>query len=292
MALLAALRGWQSGMWTALPAIVQSFDATKKTCVVQIAVQMLQTLQTTSGTNAGIDVSKKWINVAPIHDVPVHFPSGGGYTLTFPVAAGDECLVVFSSRCIDSWWQNGGFSNPQSILRMHDLSDGFAFVGISSVPNVQSNISTASVQLRSNDGTTYVDLHNNNISLNATNANSNVTVNATNTGSSIVLNAPTVTVNSTNATVNATAKATVVAPEIDMTASTKIVATTPEMDLTGNLVIGGLITVNGAGTSTMAGSLSTTSGDITAGGKSLKTHTHNVAGVQTGTSTVTSNGPN
>ena len=41
-------------------------------------------------------------------DCPVYFPSGGNCTLTFPVQPGDECLVVFASRCIDAWWQSGG----------------------------------------------------------------------------------------------------------------------------------------------------------------------------------------
>src|SRR5260363_73502 len=41
-------------------------------------------------------------------DVPVFFPRGGGCTLTFPVQKGDECVVVFASRCIDGWWQSGG----------------------------------------------------------------------------------------------------------------------------------------------------------------------------------------
>lgn len=45
-------------------------------------------------------------------DVPVVFPGGGGFALTFPVAAGDECLVVFASRCIDAWWQSGGVGEP------------------------------------------------------------------------------------------------------------------------------------------------------------------------------------
>jgi phage baseplate assembly protein gpV len=78
--------------------------------------------------------------------------------MTFPVVAGDECLVVFSSRCIDAWWQNGGYANNQAMFRMHDLSDGFAFVGISSVPQVQPAISTNSVQLRNNAGTIYVEI--------------------------------------------------------------------------------------------------------------------------------------
>ena len=65
--------------------------------------------------------------------MPVVFPGGGGFALTFPVAAGDECLVVFASRCIDAWWQSGGVGEPME-PRMHDLSDGFALIGVRSQP--------------------------------------------------------------------------------------------------------------------------------------------------------------
>ncbi|MGC8050122.1 Gp138 family membrane-puncturing spike protein, partial [Salmonella enterica] len=78
-------------------------------------------------------------------------------SMTFPVAQGDECLVVFASRCIDSWWQSGGIQE-QAELRMHDLSDGFAILGFRSQPRALSNISTTSAQLRSDDGATFIDL--------------------------------------------------------------------------------------------------------------------------------------
>ena len=79
-------------------------------------------------------------------------------TLTFPIAAGNETLVIFASRCIDAWWQSGGYHNQQMELRMHDLSDGFAFVGISSLPQVIANISTTKAQLRTDNGLTYIDV--------------------------------------------------------------------------------------------------------------------------------------
>ena len=74
------------------------------------------------------------VNMPLLPDVPVVFPGGGGFTLTFPVASGDECLVVFASRCIDAWWQSGGVGEPME-PRMHDLSDGFALVGVRSQPH-------------------------------------------------------------------------------------------------------------------------------------------------------------
>jgi hypothetical protein len=62
--------------------------------------------------------------------VPVHFPSGGGYGLTFPIKSGDHCLLMFSERCIDNWFVNGGTAPPDD-FRQHDLSDAFALVGFS-----------------------------------------------------------------------------------------------------------------------------------------------------------------
>lgn len=146
---LAMMAGLQSGIYTALPGIVQSFDPTKRTVVVQPAIQAR--VQKPDG-------SFQWVDLPLLLDCPVMFPSGGGVTLTFPIAAGNETLVIFASRCIDAWWQSGGYHNQQMELRMHDLSDGFAFVGISSLPQVIANISTTKAQLRTDNGLTYIDV--------------------------------------------------------------------------------------------------------------------------------------
>ncbi|MGU0160079.1 Gp138 family membrane-puncturing spike protein [Escherichia coli] len=42
--------------------------------------------------------------------------------------AGDECLVIFADRCIDFWWQNGGYRSlsmtERTIYRMRSVSSG------------------------------------------------------------------------------------------------------------------------------------------------------------------------
>lgn len=177
-ALLKALEGWQSGIWTALPCIIVSFDAVAMTCVAQPAIQ--GNIRQEDGTF--VDV-----NMPLLLDVPVIFPSGGGFTLTFPIAAGDEALVVLASRCIDSWWQLGGI-RPQAELRMHDLSDSFALVGPRSQPRVLANVSITSSQLRSDDGVTIIDVD-----------NAKVTI----TSPSVEVIATDVRVQATNATVHA-----------------------------------------------------------------------------------------
>ena len=143
-----ALLSSRSELWTALPGIVQSFDASAVTAVVQPAIM---------GMNARADGSGKPVKLPLLLDCPVVFPRGGGCTLTFPVKAGDECLVVFSARCIDAWWQSGGIQLPME-LRMHDLSDGFVMVGPMSQAKKIANISTSAVQLRSDDGVAFVEI--------------------------------------------------------------------------------------------------------------------------------------
>jgi hypothetical protein len=143
-----ALGGLQSKLWTALPGIIQSFDADAMTCTVQPAIQALVRDEVGSLTSVSLPL---------LLDCPVQFPAGGGCTLTFPVKANDECLVVFASRCIDSWWQSGGIQ-AQAELRMHDLSDGFALLGFRSQPRVIVAVSTGAAQLRSDDGATFVEV--------------------------------------------------------------------------------------------------------------------------------------
>ncbi len=138
----------QAELWTALPGIVQSFDASSVTAVVQPAIM---------GVLAQPDGSKSAAKLPLLLDCPVMFPRGGSCTLTFPVKPGDECLVIFSARCIDAWWQSGGIQLPME-LRMHDLSDGFVLVGPMSQAKKIGNISTTAVQLRSDDGAAFFEI--------------------------------------------------------------------------------------------------------------------------------------
>lgn len=64
-----------------------------------------------------------------LQNVPVLTMQGGGFSLQFPIKAGDQCLVIFADRNIDAWYQNGN-SQPPLDGRLHDISDGFAIVGI------------------------------------------------------------------------------------------------------------------------------------------------------------------
>lgn len=150
-ALREALDGYRAGIWTALPGIIQSFqsDAGRPpTCSVQPAVKLRVRQQDGTSVSVALPV---------LVDCPVQFPAGGNCTLTFPVAVGDECLVVFASRCIDGWWQSGGVQE-QAEIRMHDLSDGFVLLGFRSVPRALANVSTTAAELRTDDGAARITM--------------------------------------------------------------------------------------------------------------------------------------
>ena len=74
-------------------------------------------------------------------DVPIFVLQGGGAFIEFPVEVGDRCLVLFNDREIDNWWLT-----EQVVLtntpRKHDLSDGFALIGINSKVNPLSLLGT------------------------------------------------------------------------------------------------------------------------------------------------------
>jgi hypothetical protein len=147
-----ALESHQGEVWTALPCVVVSVNWTMMTLVAQPVIQ---------GRMMDSQDNISFVNLPVLLDVPICFPSCAGFMITMPLASGDEVLVVFSSRCIDSWWQNGwsqGTPCPPANYRMHDLSDGFAIPGPKSVPNVFPAISSTDCQIRNKAGTTYVSI--------------------------------------------------------------------------------------------------------------------------------------
>lgn len=131
----------------AAPGIIQSFDATTQTATVQLAIR----------EKINIDGDLSWEEIPELVDVPVYMPRAGNFVLTMPVTDGDECLVVFGDNCMDAWWQSGGIQN-QVDRRRHDLSDGYALVGIWSQPRKVSGYSTAAAQLRNLDGDVKVEI--------------------------------------------------------------------------------------------------------------------------------------
>lgn len=150
-----AMESWQARMWTALPCVVQAFPSASG-----IGSMLLDAQPTIAATYLDATGKLQVLQMPLLINVPVVFPGGGGVSLTFPIQKGDECLVVFTSRCLDAWWQLGAAPAPNPGLvppdaRMHNLSDGVAFVGLRSNPRAYAPDPNYA-QLRSDDGQTFI----------------------------------------------------------------------------------------------------------------------------------------
>lgn len=145
-------------VWTKLPVKVTKIDLVKQTVELQPTVMGREQVRDDQG-----QLTWKDVQMPLLVDVPIKFPQGGGYTMTFPIKEGDEGTVAFSSRSIDNWWADGGIqpqvtSNGRGSYRRHSLSDGFFEMGGRSQPNKLNNVSADNVQLRSDDGNTVVEM--------------------------------------------------------------------------------------------------------------------------------------
>ena len=132
---------------TALPAKVVSFDPANQTVTLAIQIKM----QLADGTGA---------DIPPLVDVPVSFPRGGGFAVTFPLKAGDEGIAI----CIDGWWHSGRASLPLD-FRLHDLSDAMFIPGICSTPRAIGEFFTDGLSMQTLDGGTYIRIVNGSIKI-------------------------------------------------------------------------------------------------------------------------------
>ena len=135
--LAIAMAAKMLGIRTAMPGIVNSYDPIHQTVSVQPAIQ------------AEFDGLGQ-VNLPLLVDVPVLFLQGGNFVVTFPIAKGDEALIVFSDRGFDRWFEYGG-TQPRTEDRTHSLCDGFAIVGLRSKPRKLTDVQTDGVEVRSID---------------------------------------------------------------------------------------------------------------------------------------------
>lgn len=142
------LENFANNLRVAAPGIIQEFDPVTQTVSVQIAIRE---------KIIDSDMLQHWVEIPLLLDVPIVIPRAGGFALTLPVKPGDECLVIFADSCIDAWFSSGGLQN-QIERRRHDLSDGFALLGVWSQPRTLSEYSTSAVQLRTDDGATRISM--------------------------------------------------------------------------------------------------------------------------------------
>ena len=110
-----AIRQSLKDLYTCMPGIVESYDAETRRAVVKGALRVVTT-------------KKEEIEREAIHNVPVMFPSGGGFSITFPLEQGDPVLLLYSQRGLTNWKKTLGVAAPD-IIGFFSEKDAIAIPG-------------------------------------------------------------------------------------------------------------------------------------------------------------------
>lgn len=121
--LLDTIRGELARAHVGLPARVVSYDRTTQTAVVQPVIR--GRYRTPEGESATYRMPQ-------IAGVPVAFPAGGGFSITWDLAVDDEVLLAICERSLDEWKAQGGDDVTARDRRRFDLSDAVAIPGLRS----------------------------------------------------------------------------------------------------------------------------------------------------------------
>lgn len=132
---------------THYPGKIVSFNAAKQTATVKVMREQFNNNLHSMYTEYDFPI---------LQDVPVQFPQGGGYYLTFPVATGDNCMLDFCDKGINHWKYEGAekigkFSSglPKAdYFRAYNINDAVAMVGYNPIPQAIPNFQAASTELR------------------------------------------------------------------------------------------------------------------------------------------------
>lgn len=98
-------------------------------------------------------------------DCPCVVLGGGDGRITFPIAPGDSCLVLFNDKDMDNWYASGQTMLPNT-ERMHSISDAIALVGIRNKQNQITDYFADGVELKHGNSTIklkdgYIDIKGN-----------------------------------------------------------------------------------------------------------------------------------
>lgn len=130
------------GVRVSLPGRITAYDADKQRASVKPLIK---------DVHIDADDQRVTKSLPEVHHVPVmHFGPARG-RITFPVAVGDLCLMLFSSSSLDRWLLVGGEVDPGDDRR-HDLNDAVALVGLHHYKSIPTTAPTDALVLHAGTG--------------------------------------------------------------------------------------------------------------------------------------------
>lgn len=133
------------GVRVGLPGKITAYDADKQFASVQPLIQ-----------DRELADDDEYIpkTIPEIHTCPVLFLGNARGRVTFPVAVGDLCYIMFASSSISRWFKKGGSSpvDPGDDRR-HDINDAIVLVGMHTQGSVPTTAPTDALVLHAGAGT-------------------------------------------------------------------------------------------------------------------------------------------
>lgn len=109
---------------TMIPGAILSYDHTEQRADVQPATQFKKRNEETGELES--------YTPKPIRNCPVQFPSGGGFSITWPLKPGDTVELRFAMYSLDEWLTSGGTDKDPVDPRRFDVSDAVVAPGLRS----------------------------------------------------------------------------------------------------------------------------------------------------------------
>ena len=134
------LEQFQKSLNICLPGHIVSYAATTRRATVQSALDLL----TTDGGSIAAPL---------IPNVPVVWPSAGGFSFSAPLVAGDPVLLVWSQRGLTGFKRAHERAMPDPD-RLMSLGDAIAIPGFG--PEDITPVSSTGIVLQSNDAAEYI----------------------------------------------------------------------------------------------------------------------------------------
>lgn len=140
---------------TAIPGEIVAFNFLDQTATIKPCIRTVTIDQ--KGIRTDLDLPE-------IMRCPVWFPYStiSGFSLTYPIAPKDQCLIIFSQRSFDNWLEFGSIQSVQefNIPRTHSYNDAIALVGLIPKVNAITDFQNDGIEIRNKTRTSFVKVSN------------------------------------------------------------------------------------------------------------------------------------
>lgn len=148
----AAITAELAELHTGLPAKVVSFDASKQSVDAQ---PLLKRVYLDPDTDEPGDP----IGLPTITNVPISYPAGGGWSITWDLASDDIVYLAPVERSLDRWKEaTAGESVDPIDSRRFGLSDVIAIPGIRPRTSPLAGVARSGLRLGKDDGSTEISI--------------------------------------------------------------------------------------------------------------------------------------